>query len=69
MASDYLTEAQNLVKEKRVDLAKGLIKSGEVMLRDRNCVLDMSDMLTNLNEMIELYLSLQKAVEDMKLVS
>ncbi len=69
MAKDYVTEAEELVSERRIDLAKDLIKSGEVMLRDRNCILDMSDMLTNLKEMIELYLSLQKAVEEMKLVS
>lgn len=69
MAKDYVTEAEELVSERRIDLAKDLIKSGEVMLRDRNCILDMSDMLINLKEMIELYLSLQKAVEEMKLVS
>ena len=69
MAFDYVSEAEVIVKERRTVLAKTMIRIGEVMLNDEHCLIDMKGILKDLNGMIDLYISLQKNVEDWKLTS
>lgn len=69
MAKDYLfvfeSEAWEIVKERRTELAKTMIRTGEVMINDEQFLIDMTGILKDLNGMIDLYISLQKNVEEL----
>ena len=68
MASDLLfvfeSEAWEIVNERRTDLAKTMIRTGEVMLNDEHFLIDMTGILKDLNKMIDLYIDLQKTLEE-----